>query len=558
MIIGLDVGGTHTDVVALSAGAPMGKVKVPTDASDLYTTVFTGLKQMLAQIDPSQVKRVVLSTTLTTNAVVQNKVPPVGMIVSAGPGLPPEWFRTGHHYYPVSGSVDHRGRAMTGVNEAEIRQAAATMKAEGIQHVGVVGKFSSRNPAHEIKIAEWLKPDFQNVFMGHQVSGNLNFPRRIATTWLNASVHALHTDFFKAVAASLNTLGLSVPIHILKADGGTMGLDASLAYPAQTILSGPAASVMGALAFAPATGDVVVLDIGGTTTDMAILIDGVPVLEPLGIEISGNQTLIRALRTVSVGIGGDSAVRWDGGNLTIGPDRLGPAMTFGGDHPTPTDALRVRGDLAEGDLSAATAGMETLAAAMGCDLAEAADRVFSATCTAIGSHVAAMVDAINCRPVYTIHEMIEGYQVSPESIVVLGAPARLFAPGLEAACGLPAAAVPEWDVANAIGAGLARTTCEVSLFADTEYGRVVIPEADLEETVAKNYTMEDAKAQAGRLLMEKAAQSGADDGDIDVDLLEETSFNMVRGFRTSGKNIRVKVQVKPGLINGYENLTGGH
>ena len=123
--------------------------------------------------------------------------------------------------------------------------------------------------------------------MGHRVSANLNFPRRIATAWLNAAVHPVHKRFFEAVKDSLKKKGLEIPIFVLKADGGTMSLEASIEVPGQTILSGPAASVMGALPFASGAEDTLVLDIGGTTTDMAVLVRRVPLLEPLGAKSEG-------------------------------------------------------------------------------------------------------------------------------------------------------------------------------------------------------------------------------------------------------------------------------
>ncbi len=140
-----------------------------------------------------------------------------------------------------------------------------------------------------------------------------------------------------------------MPIRILRPDGGNMNIESSVDHPAQTILSGPSASVMGAISSAPAEGTCLVLDIGGTTTDMAVLIDKAPLLAPLGIEILHYKTLIRALQTHSIGIGGDSAVRVRDGKLTIGPDRIGKAMAYGGPHPTPTDAFYVLGQGASGD-----------------------------------------------------------------------------------------------------------------------------------------------------------------------------------------------------------------
>ncbi|MCG8689346.1 MAG: hydantoinase/oxoprolinase family protein, partial [Desulfobacterales bacterium] len=303
MILGLDVGGTHTDAVLLSSKGIQERVKVPTDPDNLFKSVLSGFSKLLENADPKQIERVVLSTTLTTNAIVQQNMAPVAMIVSAGPGIDPEHYRTGRHYYSVSGSINHRGREKAPVNEMQIQDIAKEIKKAGIEYVGVVSKFCVRNPSHEILIKRILNKYFKKVFLGHHVSGNLNFPRRIATTHLNAAVFSLHKEFFEAVEQSLEEKGLTIPIQILKADGGTMTLDASMHFPAQTVLSGPAASIMGAIPHAPEGQDAIVLDIGGTTTDIAFLVDKAPLLEPVGIRRGQYKSLIRSLRTDSKGIG---------------------------------------------------------------------------------------------------------------------------------------------------------------------------------------------------------------------------------------------------------------
>lgn len=554
MIIGLDVGGTHTDVVLLDRDKLLKDIKVHTDADNLFQTVLEGLEQITAEVNPKQIDRVVLSTTLTTNAIVQGKTPQVGMIVCSGPGLDPEFFRTGEHYYPVAGSIDHRGRRIEPVDPEEIKAVAEKMEAAGIRLVGIVGKFSARNPSHELEIRRLLRDRFEHIFLGHRISGNLNFPRRIATTYLNAAVNPVHKNFFESVRKSLDQKGLKVPIHILKADGGTMTFESSIDFPGQTILSGPAASVMGACAFAPEDADSIVLDIGGTTTDMAVLINGVPLLDPFGTELGGYKTLIRSLNTHSVGIGGDSTVRVENGRIIIGPDRLGFAMGYGGPVPTPTDALIYLDKLPDADKTRSAEGIASLASAMNLPLEEAARRIFEQACRDILKEIEKMVRTINAKPVYTVHELREGYRVDPKKIMVLGGPAPYFAETIAAISDYEVRTVPRWKVANAIGAALARTTCEVTLFADTERGILTAPEEKFKKNIKRHYTRENAVEVAYNLLREKALGKGAGLEDLELELLEDLSFNMVRGFQTTGRNIRIKAQVKPGLIHGYASV----
>ncbi len=554
MIIGLDVGGTHTDIVLLTNKGVVKEIKVPTDASNLFDTVLTGLEKITAGVDVGLIQRAVLSTTLTTNAIVQGKISPVGMIVTSGPGIDPSFYQTNDHYYAVGGSIDHRGREVDPVNPLEIEKIAGELQNAGISLVGVVGKFSTRNPDHENRIAELLKSRFDKVFLGHKVSGNLNFPRRIATTFLNAVVYPIHKQFYVAVKDSLEKKGMRLPIHILKADGGTMSFEASIDFPGQTLLSGPSASVMGSLPFASDQSDTLVLDIGGTTTDIAVLIKRAPVLEPLGIQIGPYNTLIRSLKTLSIGVGGDSAVRATDGGFSIGPDRVGPAMAYGGDFPTPTDAVFVLGLADNGDRDRAVEGFKTVADAMGVDIQTAAADVFDAACKTILEQARQMIDDINSKPVYTIHELQEGYKVNPVKVLVLGGPAQFFAERLKTLSGYDISVVPKWSVANAIGAGLARTTCEVTLFADTQRGVASAPEEEFSEKITKQYSKELAVQKAFELLKEKAVRIGAAGEDLDFEVLEELQFNMVQGFYTTGRNIRVKVQIKPGVIHRFQQI----
>ncbi len=552
MIIGLDVGGTHTDVVLIGPDGLIREVKVLTDNSELFKSVLSGLEQITDGIDTRQIKRAVLSTTLTTNAIVTGQVEAVGMIVMAGPGINPMAFRMCEQYHCVSGSVDHRGREIAGVVEDEVCRAASLMKLAGIKYVGVVGKFSTRNPSHEIRVEKILADfDFEKVFTGHRTSGNLNFPRRMATTFLNASVYPIHSRFFQAVKKSLAEKKLDIPIHILKADGGTMNFSASIDCPGQTILSGPAASVMGAISSAPPVGDVIVLDIGGTTTDIAVLINSSPVLEPLGITLGKYKTLIRSLKTLSLGVGGDSYVRVENGEILVGPMRKGPAMAYGGKTPTPTDALFVLEKIEKGNEAAAYQGVRTIADELGVSVSEAAEKIFEKTCRLILQAAEKLVEDINSKPVYTVHELLEGYTVKPSRILVLGGPAHYFTEHLKKRFGYHVETVPRWGVANAIGACLARTTCEVTLFVDTEKGVVLAPEENYAKTIRSEYSFEDAAETANDLLRKKALKQGADDENLQTEIIESLSFNMVRGFRTTGKNIRIKTQVKPGLIKGY-------
>jgi len=552
MIIGLDVGGTHTDVVLWGNRSIIREVKVPTDPVDLFTSVLRGIEDITRNINIKDINRIVLSTTLITNAVVQKKIPSVGMIVSSGPGIDPELFRTGTHYYPVSGSIDHRGREIEPVDESAIKKLINPMIKAGIKSVGVVSKFSIRNPAHELKINKIIKDSFDSVFLGHRVSGSLNFPRRIATTFINASVAKIHKDFFIAIKKSLGQKKLNLPIHILKADGGTMSFEASIDFPGQTVLSGPAASVMGALSFAPKDSDSLVLDIGGTTTDMAVLVNRVAALNPLGIELGGYKTLIRSIEAESIGIGGDSLVRIKDGKLKVGPQREGFAIAHGGTEPTLTDAFYVLENM---DIEKKSIkGIAPLAEKLGLSVSETSEKIIKQACETIYKRAQNLINRINSKPVYTVKELHKGFMVNPKKILVLGGPAPFFAKRLKQLFGFPAMVVPKCGIANAMGAALSKTTCEVTLFADTQQGVVMAPEENFAGKISGSFTKKDAVKKAYELLEKKALQRGAQAGELEMEIIEEMEFNMIRGFSTAGKNIRIKAQIKPGLIEEYDHI----
>lgn len=551
MIIGLDVGGTHADAVLIGKEGLVHSVKVATDPVDLFSTIISALRQLTENQDIDDIERLVLSTTLATNLVVQKKLPPVAVLVSAGPGIDPEYFRIGDHYHVVQGALDHSGREIASIDEGQIVGIGKRLKKRGISCAAVVSKFSVRNPAHELQVAELLAPYVEHVFMGHVLSGTLNFPRRITTTYLNAAVYPIHCSFFDAVQLSLEKQGLSVPIRVLKPDGGSMSFSSSLEYPAQTILSGPSASVMGAINYAPKDKTCLVLDIGGTTTDMALILKGVPVISTEGIEIGSYKTLIRALMTRSIGIGGDSVVSVQKDKLTIGPDRIGVAMAYGGPVATPTDALCVLGLTPDGDAHMAQKGLSLLAAEMDVSIEEISESIIDAACREILRAAGEMVEYLNSRPVYTVHEMFEGLKIEPDHILVLGGPAGQFAKRLAPFFSGEVETVPHWHVANAIGCALTRVTCEVTVYADTAQKIITAQGEEFNQKIDQDITLDDVRKIAFDLVRAKALRRGAIPEYLEMEIIEESQFNMIRGFHAEGKNIRVRAQVKPGLLPNY-------
>lgn len=548
MILGLDVGGTQTDAVLVAGDQVIRSTKTPT-GHELIETLETAINHTLVDIDSDQIERMGFSTTMAINAIVQDRLEPAGMIVSAGPGMDPGWFAVGPSYHVVDGCIDHQGYEVKLLDKNRVADAVSQIKENGIEAIGLVGKFSVRNPIHEHQMAEWIGDGVSYLAMGHRVSGALNFPRRIATTYLNAALYPVQAKFSGALNRLLDEKGLWAPRYLLKPDGGTIILAQGNQSPARMAQSGPAASVMGALALDKCKGTTLILDVGGTTTDMAVILDGAPLMNPHGVRLGGYQTLIRSLLTHSLGLGGDSEVRIDGrGDLSVGPERKGRPKALGGPVPTPTDAMIVLDLLNVGDQEAARAAMAHLGKALGVGIEETAQTVLRTMADIIANAVRSFLVEINAQPVYTVHEVLKDTPIDPVSALIIGGPAPQISEYVARALDLPCRVPPHYDVANAVGAAVARVTTSVTLQADTERGVAVIPEANIEKSINARFDLEEAVALGRQILEGQARQMGADEGDSVSVVTQQAMFHMIRQGRITGKNIRLKLSVVPGLI----------
>ncbi|WP_027184118.1 hydantoinase/oxoprolinase family protein [Desulfovibrio inopinatus] len=552
MLLGIDVGGTHTDAVLVSKNGIVASAKIRTRHDDLLSSINDALSAVLSDTPASAVTRLNLSTTLSTNSIVEGRTEPVGVFVTGGPGIDPEEYRIFSHYYPITGVIDHRGEETGALDMAAIERGLEQCRQDGVKVFAGIGKFSVRNPEHEQKIKEAVHPTADFVSLGHEFSGQLGFGRRIATAAYNCAVWRLYNRFADAVQSSAVKLGLQAKINILKADGGVMPLSLSRSMPVESILSGPAASVMGIIAVCDVNHDSVILDIGGTTTDIAVFADGAPLIETEGIAIGDRPTLVRALKTRSIGIGGDSAVHIENDRVLVGPKRLGPAVAEGGETPTLLDALNVLDLASHGDVDASLKAMDTLAREHGLEATVLADYAVSYAVNRIREEVASFLQEINAKPVYTIFELLEGKVISPQQIYIMGGPAKAMTEPLSDAF-TQTLVVPEYySVANAIGAALSRPTMSAELFADTDQGRMVIPSLHVTTDVSRSYSLEQAKLDVAEHLREHLDVVEMEDAGAFIEVTSASSFNMVSGMYTTGRNIRVKCQVRPGIVDDFK------
>lgn len=547
MIIGLDVGGTHVDAVLIKEGKLINKVKIPIEDEDLLEPIWIAFSSLINSEDKEKISQINLSTTIATNAIVEGKLEPVGMIIEAGPGINPSLLACGDENVIISGYIDHRGVEIKPFNPNEIYRAKELFSKRGIRACGVVAKFSVRNPIHEIKIGEMLKDSFKFISLGHKLSGKLNFPRRIQTTYLNSAVYFTFKRFYDGIREALDKEKIQAQVNILKADGGTSELEGIKDYPVHTILSGPAASILGALALEIPKEDGILIDIGGTTTDIAFVADGIPLLEPFGIKIGVYNTLVRALYSFSIGLGGDSAVEVIEGSIKIGPERKGPPKALGGPFPTPSDAMIVLGLLSFGNKNRAHEAIRDIALRLGLEERSCAELILKEMVNKVKDVIEKELEKINNRPVTTIKELLYGKKIKPKFISLIGGPAKALAPLFESSFEIPCHVPRFYDVANAIGAALAQKTTEINLFANTADGILSVPEFGIYERVDKSFNLEKAQELALELLRDWALSKGISENEFQGEITESSSFNVVRGFYTCGRSIRVKAQVKPGL-----------
>lgn len=550
MIIGIDVGGTHADGVLLEGADIVKKNKVNVNQTNLQDGILTLLESLIPE-QKERLSEVHLSTTLCTNAVVNEDFEKVGMFIQAGPGVNPDFFSCGDHFYLLDGIIDHRGQALQQPSKNLLKSWTKELRDQNICSIAIATKFSHRNNSHEILIRDQLNSDFRFISLGHQLSGVPNFPRRVYTSWLNSALMSTFTDFKVSMDKSFKEMGIDCPCYILKADGGTIPFERGCDFPSQSIHSGPSASVMGALALYEDIGDALLLDIGGTTTDIAIFADGTPLLEPYGATVSNRPTLVRALQSKSIGIGGDSCVRFHNNTFVIGPDKKGQPMALGGEVPTPTDAMIVLGTVNTGSKEKAAAAMQLLCPLL--DPTETASQLLHTFVVSIQNAAAEMVEEIFSRPVYTVSELLTHEKIQPKQLIAIGGPAKALQAILSECFAMNCIVPKDYEVANAIGAARARITVQASLYADSNVGSISIPEVSCFEAIPSSFTMMAAEARLAQEISLMAQQMGMQDSP-EIDIIEREVMNTVRGFSTTGKIISLKGQIRPGLRTFEEEI----
>ena len=565
MLLGLDVGGTFTDAVIIDGHRVVATAKRRTTKNNLMNGIGEALDAVLEGYDASNIEQVTLSTTVVTNTIVEGKEKPVDLYVVTGPG------RNVDDIFPVSpiylqGYTDHRGIVVEHTPADAVRGIANMVQARsGTDLAAVSAKFGVRNPQEELSITEELKNTYHTISNGSLLSGSLNFPRRTISAYFNSAVTLVFTVFKENVEDALRARNIVAPLHILKADGGSLPIEHMVSRPVETAFTGPAATVLGLSALGVIGNQhTVALDIGGTTTDISLWKHGRPLMTKNGVSIREYPSAIRSFAVTSVGIGGESVVRFKNGNLTVGPERVGPSVALGGIEPTLGDALIVLGHANYGDFNLATRALQDLADAIQATFqsnnvnisnnqltliktaSDVARLILQNALETIQRGVDEVITVENKRPIYVVADIVNPDIFVPEHIVVVGGTAPSLGASIGEYMDLPITIPENAAVANAIGAALALSTIELTVHVDTKRRLLVIPELGIKQQNCTLKRAEQVVERAKEALSEEALRLGLDTAQ-EIEVISIEDFPVVEGWQSMERLITVKVQLAAGV-----------
>ncbi len=513
--VGIDVGGTNTDAVVLEGKSVLAGVKAST-TEDVTSGVIEALEKVIdaSGIDRERISAVMIGTTHFTNAVIERRhmeeVAAIRLGLPSGAGLPPmvDWpddIReiVGNHGYQVRGGYEFDGREISPLDEDEIVRIAGDIRAKGLKAAAVTCVFTSINDAMELRAKEILQQHCPAlpVVMSKDI-GRHGLLARESAAIMNASLLSLADRTVAAFGKALETAGIKAPFYITQNDGTLMAADVVRSFPVLTFASGPTNSMRGA-AFLTGIKDAVVVDVGGTTSDVGSLSHGFPRQASTTVDIGGVRTNFRMPDVFSVGLGGGSLVVGGEKGVTIGPKSVGyrvrqDAICFGGSTLTATDIAVASGKADIGD-AALLKGIDT-------SLVEAA-----------ATKINAMLEAC-----------VERSRISstPVPVIAVGGGSILMP---DKVGDLQVIRPANFAVANAVGAAIAQISGETDRVFSLVDGR----------------TRESALAEAEAEAREKAIAAGALAETLEVIERDDTPLAYLPGNAT---RIHVKVV---GEMGGY-------
>jgi N-methylhydantoinase A/oxoprolinase/acetone carboxylase beta subunit len=466
--VGIDVGGTNTDAVLMCGREVLHGCKTGT-TSDVTSGVLTALRQVMkgAGVSPADIGAVMIGTTQFTNAIIERRrLAPVGLLRLALPatrGVAPTagWPRDmcaafDLHSCLLAGGHEFDGREIAALDADGVARAATLFAASGVQDVAIAGVFSFLDDSHERAaqaIVQRCMPEAR-ITLASRI-GRVGLLERENAAILNASLGPLGLQVVSAFEQALADSGIQAPFYLTQNDGTLLSAADAARLPILTVASGPTNSMRGA-AFLSGLRDAIVVDIGGTTTDVGMLQAGFPRQAGVAVEVGGVRTNFRMPDVLSIGLGGGSLVSADG--EYVGPQSVGwriasEALVFGGGTLTASDVAVAAGHARMGDVSR-VAGLEVAMVQRGRDR--------------IRAMVAAAVERVRTTP-------------EPLPVLVVGGGSILLGGRLD---GVDLRIPPHHDVANAVGAAMAQVSGEsdrvVQLAGTTREAAMAAVRADAE------------------------------------------------------------------------------
>lgn len=500
MRIGIDVGGTNTDAVVMDGARVVAAIKTPTTAN-VSEGITTALRSLVAEsgLDVSTLDAVMIGTTHFTNAVVERKrLQPTTCIrlgLPATVSLPPmvDWpddlaTVVGREHYLAHGGHEFDGREISPFDGNEIREIAGKIQAKGIKAIAISSVFSPVNTTFEEQAADIMRdviPD-ANITLSSTI-GRIGLLERENAAIMNACLRDLAVRTVNGFKTALAEMEITAPFYISQNDGTLMNADFAAGYPVLTFASGPTNSMRGA-AFLSGLKDAIVVDVGGTTTDIGVLQHGFPRVAALAVDIGGVRTNFRMPDTLSIGLGGGSIVSAD--PLRVGPQSVGyeltsRALVFGGDVMTTTDICVASGHVQIGDPGQVSA-VDT-----------------------------ALIEAVEAKIEEMINVGVDRMKTSatPMPVIVVGGGSILVQ---RPVAGASEIIKPEhFAVANAIGAAIAQIGGETDrIFSLAEMSR------------------DEALAQAKQEATDKAVAAGAAPETVEIVEVEEVPLAYLPGNAT--------------------------
>lgn len=505
--LGVDVGGTNTDSVVVDEdNNVMAKHKTPT-TPDVTEGVLESLEGILeiAEVDPSEIKYAMLGTTHCTNAIVERRnLNRIGLLRIGKPStlaIKPllEWPKdliraVGGYPHIAGGGHEYDGREIAPLDEGEVEEAAQDFSERGVTSVAITSVFSPVTDEHERRAGDIVRGLFGGVHVTLSSEiGSIGLIERENAAALNSATTGVLDKVVKAIKSSLEEEGIECELFFTQNDGTLMSADYALRYPVLTIASGPANSLRGA-AFLSGVEDSIIVDVGGTTTDVGMIEDRFPRESGTYVEIGGVRTNFRMPDLITMGLGGGSIVKEEG-DVEIGPESVGheiteKALIFGGEVLTATDIAVALGRMELGEPKKVE-GLDS-------ELLRRSDSMMNSM----------------------LERYIDGIKTKPGDVPVqlVGGGSILFSETID---GASSVGRPEhFEVANAIGAAIAPVSGEIDRIFSLD-------DMDRDEMIGR----------AKKMGKEKAVEAGAERRTVEIVDFEEIPLAYL-----PGNAVRVKAK----------------